>query len=85
MRERAEAVGSDGCTGVPEWHRDCCLEHDVHYRTGQTLTGVPINRAEADAVFRECLRRRSRLSWYSPLSWWRWAGVRVFGRKASAG
>ena len=52
VRARAEALGADGCTAVGEWHRDCCLEHDVHCRTGMTINSVAISRIEADAVFR---------------------------------
>jgi hypothetical protein len=80
VRDRADALGSDGCSGVPEWHHDCCLEHDVHYRTGMDINGMALTRQEADALFRECLRRRSVFSFYSPLSWWRWAGVRLWNR-----
>lgn len=33
IAQEAEAIGADGCTGVSEWHRECCLEHDLacHY------------------------------------------------------
>lgn len=44
------------------------------------INGQAINEAESDALFRECLRRRSVFSFYSPLSWWRWASVRLWRR-----
>jgi len=79
VEARASALGSDGCTHALAWNLRCCLEHDCHCRTGMTLGGHPINRAEADYVFYACNRARawSRLSWYDPLSWWRYGGVRL--------
>lgn len=31
--DEARGMGSDGCTGVSEWHQPCCQEHDLacHY------------------------------------------------------
>lgn len=52
LRARAKALGSDGCTGVPDWYLDCCLEHDVHWRTGQDIHGQAISGHEATFVFR---------------------------------
>lgn len=80
VRARAAALGSDGCTGVPDWHRDCCLEHDVHERTGMDIHGQAISPAESDARFHECLRQRSPFSWWSPLAWAYWGGVRLWRR-----
>ena len=77
IRQRAEELHSDGCTGVPEFYHDCCLEHDIHCRTGETLDGTPITRKEADAQFRRCIQNRSMFGCFSPLSWWRWVGVRI--------
>lgn len=79
VEERAAQLGSDGCTHVLEWNHRCCLEHDIHCRTGMTLGGHPITRQEADFVFWACNRARawSRLSWYDPFSWWRYYGVRL--------
>jgi hypothetical protein len=34
MSEKARELKSDGCTYVNEWNQRCCLQHDVHYRTG---------------------------------------------------
>jgi hypothetical protein len=41
---------------------------------------LPIDRAEADRRFRQCLMNRSILGRYSGMAWWRWAGVRIGGR-----
>lgn len=71
---------SDGCTGVPDFHVECCWEHDYHFRKGTTLDGEPITFAEANAEFRRCIQSRSRLGRFSPMSWWRWVGVTVGGR-----
>lgn len=79
VKERAAELLSDGCSGVPDFHVICCLEHDIAYRTGQTVDGESLTRAEADARFRRCIQSRSLLGFFSPMSWWRWLGVRVGG------
>lgn len=79
VRERAADLGSDGCTGVSELYRDCCFEHDIAYRTGHTVLGRATTREEADRRFRQCIQSRSALGRFSPVSWVRWAGVRLFG------
>lgn len=84
IRRRAQELGSDGCTAVPDFYRDVCLEHDVHYRTHARLDGSPIRRAEADRLLRLGIQARSPFGRASPMSWWRWAAVRAFGRRAWA-
>lgn len=81
VRDRAAALGSDGCTSASEWNRDCCLLHDIMCRTGMDMDGNLVTTEEAHALFRECNRQRSRLSFLSPRSWIRWAAVRLFYRK----
>lgn len=85
VEARAAALGSDGCTGVSEWHRRCCLLHDVMYRTGQDMDGRAITRAEADYLFWECNRQRTPFSFLSPRSWVRWAGVRLWAWRNQKG
>lgn len=80
VRDTAAELGADGCTGATGGWVDCCLEHDVHYRLRTTLDGTPISRRDADARFRACMQSRSRLGWWSPVAWWRWAAVRLLGR-----
>lgn len=79
VKVRAERLGADGCTGVPEFYHECCLEHDIHYTTGKTIYGDPITRREADDRLFECIALRSKLGRKSPLAWWRWAAVRLIG------
>ena len=79
---KAAELNSDGCSYVTEAFHQCCLEHDAAYRTGKTIYGKPITRAQADQRFRECMQMRSRFGKLSPMAWWRWAGVRIFGRFA---
>lgn len=64
---------SDHCTGVVDIYADCCLEHDIHYRCKD------ISRRAADAAFRRCIQSKSKLGKLSPVSWFRWLGVRTFG------
>lgn len=79
VEARAAALGSDGCTHASEWNRRCCLLHDVMLRTGMDMAGHPVSRHEADWLFWECNRVRARagLSYLSPRSWIRYAGVRI--------
>lgn len=84
VREWAADLESDGCTGVPDFFLDACLEHDCHYRVHEWIDGTPILRSEADARFRHVIQDRSVVGVLSPMAWWRWMGVRVFGRGAWA-
>lgn len=85
VRFVAKNLNSDGCSWVSELFHDCCLEHDIHYRLGSDIYGKPITRAEADRRFRHCMQRHSKLGRFSPISWIRWAGVRLFGSNAYKG
>lgn len=71
---------SDGCTAVKDWYIEACWEHDFHYRYGVTLYGDPISFSEANGRLREAIQMRSKLRWFSPLSWTRWLGVNSFGK-----
>lgn len=82
VRNVAQSLDSDGCTGVPDFYADACAEHDVHYRTHQTIFGEPITRAEADAWLRRRIQQRSVFQCFSPMAIWRWVGVRLFGKRA---
>lgn len=82
VKQRAKELGADGCSGVPDFYLHACLEHDIHYRTHHTLDGVLLTRAEADAIFRKRIQQMSKLKRFSPMSYWRWVGVRIFGRRA---
>lgn len=85
VRARARELGSDGCTAVPDFYLDSCLEHDIHYRTHAWLDGSPITRSQADQRFREVIQSRSWFGVASPMSWWRWAGLRLGGDAAWEG
>lgn len=81
IRQLAADLQSDGCTVVTEAFRDCCLLHDILYKTGTDPdTGVAVSRRDADVALRHCIQSRSRLGRLSPVAWWRYLGVRVFGR-----
>ena len=84
----AKEVKSDCCTGVPDFNRLCCLQHDYCYQThtdpreafkGKT---VPMTRSQSDALFRQCNQEESFFKKLSPMALWRWAGVRIGGRCA---
>lgn len=77
VRLKARELGSDGCTGVPDFYLDCCLEHDIHWRTGRTLSGKRISPADANRRFKRCIQARSKLGKYSPMAQWRYLGVTI--------
>ena len=77
----AKELRSDGCTGVPDFHIRACLEHDVHYRTHQTIFGSPITKAEADWILKRRIQQWSWLGWLSPMAQWRYWFLRRFVRK----
>lgn len=99
VRALAEHLKSDGCSGparITQAYRDACLEHDIHYRTGQMLGGVDITRKQADDLFWLRIRQMAwdGLSWKPwtwgnllgfPMSWWRWKAVRDFAVSAYKG
>lgn len=61
----------------------------IHHEAGgyELGYGEPVTRAWADARFRSVIQslsivRRAYLpGWLSPMSWWRWTGVRLGGRR----
>lgn len=79
VRELARVEKSDGCTGVADFYVDCCYLHDHFYRVGEhwKVGGGPVTRAEADKALRQCIQSRSKFGRFSPMSWIRWAGVRL--------
>lgn len=83
--EKARELVSDGCTMGTSLFRPCCLEHDIHYRTGRTLGGRRLTRRGADERFLRCMQRRSKLGWWSPVAWIRYGAVRAFGGRAWQG
>lgn len=82
LREIADRRGFDGCTMATGLRRECCAEHDFHYKVHRRLTGGRITKDEADRLFLHCMQRRGWLGWWSPLAWARYAAVRWFGQRA---
>lgn len=82
IKSLAQTLKSDGCTGVPDWMVWTCWEHDIHYRTHRTIDGDYLTRKDADYILRVRIQQSSGFKIFSPISWWRWAGVRVLARKA---
>ena len=79
VRERADELGVDGCSFGTSARLDCCLEHDIAYRTAKTVDGAPQTKEQADTRFLACLQRHSSLGWWSPLAWLRYWVVKTFG------
>jgi len=78
-------VKSDGCTGVIDFKRKACIEHDFYFRTHHDFEGKAISFMDANKRFRIRMQRLSRFGVISPLAWWRWAAVCVFARSAWEG
>lgn len=79
---RSAFLRSDGCSGVPDFYRWSCMEHDIHYRTHKMLDGVELTKEIADYIFRRRIQQKSWFCKLSPMSWWRWLAVKHFGQKA---
>ena len=75
-----QAIKSDGCTGVKDYYKDCCIIHDLGYRWHIDPWGRKVTRAQVDEAFRLCIQDRSKLGKFSPISWARWSAVRLVGR-----
>lgn len=75
-------IATDGCTGVPDFYLDCCIIHDWWYRTHRNLDGTPITFDEANKALECCIRSKSWFGRFSPMAYWRYWGVREFGKKA---
>ena len=85
VKEHAKALKGDGCTSSPDfWFHRCCNEHDIAYRTGKTVDGVEVTRAEADNQLFVCMKKRNKdpliSKWILPALYW--SAVRLFGRGA---
>lgn len=77
VRKAAVVLKSDGCTCSPDIYVDACYEHDVHWRTGRTVFGVPITTAQANRRLRRVMESRSRLGGHSFLARWYWYGTTI--------
>jgi hypothetical protein len=76
----AKKCNSDGCTGVSNIHVDACIVHDFLYTYHVDFYGNPITQEYADKVLREIIQQKSVFGVFSPMSWWRWIGVRIAGK-----
>lgn len=93
IREEAALINADGCTGVTNVNGWACLEHDLAYYHGKRPThayrkycaGVedfwgdaePTTFEEANANFKRALFRESVFGHLNPLSWVRYAAMRL--------
>lgn len=82
VEEKAAALGADGCTGVLDFYLLGCLEHDIAYRTHRDPLGNDLDKATADQRLRWYIQHRSPFGVVSPMSWWRWLGVKQFAQTA---
>jgi len=81
MDKRALELKSDGCTGVPDTYLYSCKEHDIHTRTHKTVQGEIITFNQAAYCIRRRVQQGSVLGSLSPISWFRWVGVHIFGHR----
>jgi len=81
MDKRALELKSDGCTGVPDTYLYSCKEHDIHTRTHKTVHGDAITFNQAAYCIRRRVQQGSVLGSLSPISWFRWVGVHIFGHR----
>ena len=88
VEAEAARLESDGCTLVSELYQWACFEHDLAYRTKKDPrvafqvgweNAPTISRRDADDRFKSSMQLMSPLGRWSPISYIRWAGVRVGG------
>lgn len=72
VRHIGELLQSDKCTLSLDVFTDACIEHDIHWRTGTTIYGIPITAQQANRRLRKVIQARSRAGVLSPMSWCRW-------------
>ena len=74
VRQAATALGTDHCSGVPDFYSDACDEHDIHSRTHRTLDGDLLDKQSAATIFKQRIQSMSRFGRWSPMAQWRyWA------------
>ena|SRR3990167_585228 len=92
IEEQAALINADGCTGVSNAFAGCCLRHDLEFYYGRSATDAYIQARygerdpwvwaerltfeEANAHFRACHFRESRLGYLNLVGWYRYAIVR---------
>lgn len=81
IKKIAKFIDTDGCTGVSDMYWSACVTHDFWYTHKVDFDGSPIEQKEADKRFRKLIQKKSPFGFFSPMSWWRWAGVSLFGKK----
>lgn len=90
VREEAKKINSDGCSGVPDFHKDCCYEHDLGYYYGRDprdayrMSSGPHQDGAlwslAGKITRSEVDARFRKCQGDLMGLWRWLGVRIGGR-----
>lgn len=81
VRDAAADLGTDGCTWGTGLYRDCCLRHDIEWRTGHDIDGDPVTFDQADKRLLACMQSKSRFGYWNPIPWIRYGLVRSIGRK----
>jgi len=81
VREEANQIRSDGCSGVADFYEIVCFEHDIHYATHRCFyLGDVLTQEDADRYLRWGIQYHSFLGRWSPMAWWRyWALSRKKG------
>jgi hypothetical protein len=64
-RRIAEFIKSDGCTGVPDWFLNGCIQHDWGFRTHRDFEGNWVTEHEVNGWLKEYVQKRSWLGRWS--------------------
>jgi len=99
ISEEAALINADGCTGVTNYQGRCCLQHDLEFYYGASASdayrryrdGDPYYWFNADllsfeianAHFKACHFRNSKLGYRDPAAWWRYAAMRLKKTRAA--
>mgnify|MGYP001576064033 CR=1 FL=1 len=80
IRQVAAALGTDHCTGIPDFYADACDEHDLHARTHRTVEGEWLTKNDAALIFKQRIQAMSRFGRWSPMAHWRYWALRWASR-----
>jgi len=76
VREEANRIRSDGCSGVLDLYVDVCYEHDIHYATHCCFyLGDELTQEDADRYLKWGIQYFSSFGRCSPMAWWRYTAL----------
>lgn len=73
VRREAARLRCDGCSGVPDFYRVICDEHDIHFATHRDFyMRVRLEEEDANLYLQWGIQYFSWFGRWSPMAWWRY-------------